>query len=54
MIIHVLPNEKGHLQSNRCKCNPSVLRVYGSVIIIHNLFGQKQAIENLIENINLN
>lgn len=56
MIYHVMPNNdlKEHSEdsANPCECEPSVIQVEGDLILVHNSFDGREAVEEVREILN--
>lgn len=46
-MIHVLPvnDEREHQELTTCHCNPRVIEENGELIVIHNSFDGREAVE---------
>ncbi len=51
MRYNILPNNdlKPHVESTMCECNPEIIEESGALIIVHNSFDGREAVEEANE-----
>lgn len=56
MRIEIVPKNdiQGHLQGGICKCWPNLIFESGSIIVVHNAYDGRVAVENAKDILNIN